>query len=799
MNRYSYIIILLLCLPWMVFAQEKSKSAPAGGKNKAPMTYEAFFKKDMKRVEGVFPIYRSDKKCYMEIPARLLGKDLMASGIITKGPWNGQASAITDLLVFTLGENHQLDVKKQICTDRAEGDMANAVEASSLKPILYSYPIAAYGKDKQGYIIDITADVNATGKLFAFPNLQWVNRPEASRSGLDSVYVIRNGVKFVSLHTQTDYMPGGMGSAMGYDKHSSVLIEWTLQQLPDRNIIDREADTRVGYSVLSFNDYDRNPYQVEQIYLVRRWNLQIRPEDVERYKRGELVEPADPIYVYFDNSFSPASREAAARGVEEWNKCFEQAGFKNVLQVQEGEPEAVFAYHQLVYSHALVLKKINTITDPRTGEILCGNVSIGGSDIDKALKTARWSLGAYEPAIYTDSLATAWAESVRSLTSSVTGQVLGLVPNVGGSMAFTTKQLRDAAWLRENGISSSVTDGCVVNYAVLPGDNIPLKDLFSKVSFYDRWAIEWGYRQFPGMSKKEEQAALREIAKQAKNNPYLFYTPEGRRGYRSNKFDLAQDKLAAAVIGMENLKNLLPRLEGIVDKLDKEDAWYTYWEYMKDIYMAYNAYVALALDYIGTVSPEPIIAGYNEESFMFVPKAQQEEAMRFLEKYAFSGIPAWMKDPTAIKIAGYDGEEIMVSLLKRIFGRLNSSDVLIVSMLSQQKLGDSAYKLSDMYNAIDRSVFLNYSTSKRVDRYTARMQYCFVKSFMDLYMKANTAQNPDELSFYLINRMSQLIKSFEQLGRTHADANSRQHYHGLSVYLKRGLMPKKEAGIPVKK
>lgn len=799
MNRFSYIVIFLFCLPCMVFAQEQDKTVPAAGKNKAPMTYEAFFKKDMKKTEGVFPIYRTETKCYLEIPSHVLGKDLMASGIITKGPWNGRTSEITDLLVFTLGQNNQLDVKKQICTDRAEGDMAKAVEASSLKPILYSYPVVAYGKEKQGYIIDITADVNAVGKLFAFPNLQWVNRPDASRSGLDSVYIIEDGVKFISLHTQTDYMPGGMGSSMGYDKHNSVFIEWTLQQLPERTVTDREADTRVGYSVLAFNDYDRNPYQVKQLYLIRRWNLQIKPEDTERYKRGELVEPAYPIRVYLDSSFSPVLREAAIRGIKEWNDCFEQAGFKNVLQIREGEPEASFAYHQLAYSYGVGLSRWKTVTDPRTGEILCGNVSVSDIDLKNILKGVVLSLGGYEPAVFTDSLPVVRAESYRYLTSNLTGQVLGLVPNLNGSMAFTTRQLRDADWLRKNGISASVTDGCVVNYTVQPGDNIPLRDLFSKASFYDRWAIEWGYRQFPGMNRQEEKAALREIAKQAKNNPFLSYAPERRKGYRTHKFDLAQDKLAAAVLGMENLKALLPRLEEVTDKLDKEDAWYTYWEYAPGIYMTYGAYVALALDYIGSITPEPIIAGYNEEFLSFASKTQQEEAMRFLEKYAFSGIPAWMKDPTMIKIAGYDGEDVMVKLLNRIFIYLNSPEVLMKLMLSQEKQGEAAYKLDDMFRAIERSVFLNYSASKRVDRYTARMQYSFLKNFVGVYLKANAAQSPDELSFYLINQMSKMIKTFDQLGRTHADINSRQHYRGLSVYLKRGLLPKKETGIPVKK
>lgn len=791
MNRYSYIIILLLCLPGIMFAQEKEKSESVKANAKAPMTYEAFFKKDMKKVDGVFPVYQNDKKCYLEIPANRLEKNLLASGIILKGPWNGNASSITDIIVFSLGNRNQLEVKKQICTDRAEGELAQAVEASALKPVLFSYPIVAYGKNKQGYIIDITSDVNASGKIFAFPNLQWVDRPDATRSGLDSVYVISNGVKFMSLHTQTDYMPGLAPGQMGYDKNSSVLIEWTLQVLPEHKMAEREADIRVGFTVLSYNDYDSNPYQVEKKNIVRRWNLQVKPEDAERYNRGELVEPAIPISVYLDNSFSETLRASAIRGIEEWNCCFEQAGFKNVLQVQAGEPEAAFAYHQLVYSFAGVgVKKNHTVTNPFTAEIICGNIHISGFDLRDMLRDMPLRLGGYEPAAFTDSLPVIREEGFRCLVSFATGNVLGLTRNIAAGTVYTTKQLRDAAWLRENGISSSVTSGDMVNYVVQPGDNIPLRDLFAKASHYDRWAIEWGYRQFPGMDAAAEKKALKAIAEQAKNNPFLD---------RTYRFD-ARDRLSYAVLGMENLKRLLPNLENIANQLDQDDMWYTYMELIPYAYMLYNSYATMGLEYVGNIMWKPIIAGYNEEAMLFTSKAQQEEGMRFLEKYIFSGLPVWMDNQACKKVAGFNGESTIVKVSANVLGRLMSPNVLASMMVDQVRNGKSAYTMDDLFGALDRIVFLNYSATKPISRYAARMQYGFWDAFLKTYSKLDATKSPDELSLYLVNKLSMMTKSIEKLGKTHSDVASRQHYRGLSVYLKQKLSPnKKEAGIPTGK
>ena len=131
-------------MPFFSLAQEKEKP---GARKKAPMTYEAFFKKEMKKVEGTFPVYQDVKKCYLEIPAASIGKDLLVSGVITKGEYKGNVSSVTSVLVFNVGQNNQLEVKQQICSDRASGDMAGAVEAAALKPVLFSYPIVAYGKD----------------------------------------------------------------------------------------------------------------------------------------------------------------------------------------------------------------------------------------------------------------------------------------------------------------------------------------------------------------------------------------------------------------------------------------------------------------------------------------------------------------------------------------------------------------------------------------------------------------------------------------------------------------------------
>ncbi|MGM9701839.1 MAG: zinc-dependent metalloprotease, partial [Prevotella sp.] len=664
---------------------------------------------------------------------------------------------------------------------------------------MYSYPIVAYAKGKKGFIIDITKDVNATGKLFAFPNLQWVNRPVAERSGLDSIYVIKDGVKFQSLHTQTDYMPAMMPGGVGYDKHNTVLLEWTLQLLPARSVALRKADKRVGFTSVSFNDYDIDPAKARSISYVRRWNLQPKAADIARYQAGELVEPENPIKVYIDTTFHASMRRAAIRGVEEWNNCLEKAGFRKALVVCEGMPETMFAYHQVVLSYAMVVDKMQTVTDSRTGEIVCGVGSISDYRICETEKDMRIVLGSYAPKLFATDSAIMREELCRYYTSQLIGKMLGLEPNLGGSMAFTVEQLRDAKWVHEHGISASVTDGIAYNYVVQPGDNIPLRDLFSKASVYDEWAIEWGYRLYPGATKEQERAALGKLAGKAADNPYLKFVSASKKGYMAAKFDLSSDKMRAAELGMQNLQRMLPKLEGLVNQLDQEDYWYKYWEFAPQLYTLYSLYVLQAIDYLGSICREPVIAGYNENPYSIAPKALQERALQFVVKHAFQKTPAWMYNETMRKIAGYTGDDNMGKLATNVALRLCSPEMMANLMASQLQFGKDAFTLDDMNKVLDKVVFLDFSAQKTVSPHLTGAQYAFVKQYAEHFCKVRDGKLTDDVSMYVAARMQKVYKAIERLSRTHVDAGSRSHYRGLLVYINRKLVAKGETAIAVKK
>lgn len=792
MRNYILIGLFLLGVVMQLPAQEKA--APAAPKAKQPLAYEAFFKKDMRKIGEILPVYTDGKNYFLEIGKDVLGTDLLVSGIIVKGPWTGESTTLTDRIRFSLGAKDQLEVLQEFLDSRidstkSDAGLVEAFEASNMPSTKFSYPIHAFGAGKNGYIIDITKDVTSAGQLFAYPGLPWVNRPVANRLLVDTVCLLDRGVKFLTTHAQTDYMQGGFGMP-GMDKHNTVRIEWTIQRLPESRMAAREADPRVGYAEISYNDFSKDPTSVKKETIIRRWKLVVKPEDREKYERGELVEPADPILVYIDRTFVGGYRRVAAEAIQEWNAAFAAAGFKNVLRLQEGEAPSVWGYRTINCMMQPALGKTNTVSDPRTGEILGGSIIVSLITMDASEGSAKSLLGAVEPLVFSDSLSAVRHQLCRRQISEQFGMVLGLLPNAAGRFAYTPAQLRDKAWVKENGISSTIMDGCLVNFVAQPEDGIAFADLFGHVSHYDRWALEYGYRVYPAGKEKESSKAL---LMKAKDNSLLAYTLKARG--QINPIDMTSDVFEAINLGMKNLATSWKQVEQLSATLDKEDTWDNYWGMAQALTSQHNVYMSAAFNHIGKVQIEPVIKGFNDCSWTDMPRSEQARAVKFLEDHVFSGVPAWMQYSPMRGLTGYNGEETMTTILNLTCGLLTSPGVVEKLLLTERQQPGKAYTATELFRTLDRAVFNDFSTSRPVDRYSRREQFLFAKNLVEAYKAADVQKNMDTpVSGFMIMQMKKTLKAVDRLGRTHADTDSRNHYRGLYVYMQHLVNKEKDPG-----
>src|SRR5690606_11060897 len=279
--------------------------------------------------------------------------------------------------------------------------------------------------------------------------------------------------------------------------------------LPENKMQARYFDPRVGYFTVGYTDFDLDPQGVKRISLIKRWRLEPKPQDVEKYKRGELVEPAKPIVFYIDPATPKKWVPYLIAGINDWQVAFEKAGFKNAIVGKEAPKDPNWSIDDARHS-AIVYKPSDIpnasgphVHDPRTGEILETHINWYHNIM---LLLRNWyfiQASAIEPAArktkFDDKL---MGELIRFVSSHEVGHTLGLRHNFGSSATVPVEKLRDKKWVEANGHTPSIMDYARFNYVAQPEDNISRAGLFPRIGDYDDWAIEWGYKLFPNITSE---------------------------------------------------------------------------------------------------------------------------------------------------------------------------------------------------------------------------------------------------------------------------------------------------------
>lgn len=106
---------------------------------------------------------------------------------------------------------------------------------------------------------------------------------------------------------------------------------------------ERFADKRVGYKVVSFWDYSQNPYRAVRDSIIQKWNLGIAEKDRKKYRRGEPVEPLNPIVFRVDTCFPAEFVPYIKEGILAWNTAFERAGVQACFAGEDGRCKNMFS------------------------------------------------------------------------------------------------------------------------------------------------------------------------------------------------------------------------------------------------------------------------------------------------------------------------------------------------------------------------------------------------------------------------------------------------------------------------
>lgn len=701
--------------------------------------YTKFFKdKKVETARGKFvTLHKIDGNVYLELPTKYLGKELMMGAKITSTTdpdYLAVGSMNSAPIVFRFEKQDSVIVMKApnsiVYRRDASPELQKALELNYRDQSVESFTPEVYKADSSAVVLKINSLVTESSPFFEIvPSQQGPFKITSSRnSSLTFVRGLKAFDTNASVRVEMNFSVNA--SLMGVltvakDMPLTAEVTYTILPVEASNAIPRLADARVGYQTtrkVSFPDYLD---QSEPVYLAHRW--QLVPKDKKAYAKGQLTEPEKKIVFYLDSAFPASWQRPIREGVLRWNKAFEAAGFRNAIEVRDfPKNDKQFDPDNLEYSCIRYIPNsqetiaASNWTDPRTGEIFSGNLTIY-NNVEALMHKQRFiGTAAVDPQVRSSRLPQAlFEESLSQLVTQEMGSVLGLQHNYAASASYTTDQLRSAKFTKESGLTPSILDGVTYNYLAQPSDK-GVRLINDQLGVYDLFAIDWGYRYFDlkGDPAAEAKELLSRVDKRARE-PYLRYAPEQRYAVDPTvrTEDLGNDPIKTAELTMKNLafiqSNLSKWITNDPDSRKKKSLYLA-------IVQGYYLQLKNAMSLVGGVVCQESRLSTSLPRYQVVPKAKQREAFQWLLRQAkdFQGkADRNFERKGFIDVSYYD--QLLEYLVKDIYDL--RSRIIIASQVDSK-----TYSLGEYFDDLYQATFASTIAGKSPNHMERLMQIAFI-------------------------------------------------------------------------